>query len=220
MQGMTGPAGPAGPAGADSMDGAAGDSVSLAMIWEAIAGQTIANYLRMQVGAAGPLAVSALQEAISATAAMYRIEVAAVTSALAYLDGEYPAYETLRRTEVTSFLTALHAGGYLPATRDSAAVVLMGAAGPQGEMGAMGPQGEQGDPGTPASISDVWYAIAGDTIRMDLVASFGTTGPRTVAQLNAAISAIADKYGLDAASALAYLEAENARRMNRFGALR
>ena len=208
-QGEQGPAGEQGPQGEPGLDGAAGDSVSIAMIWEAIAGQSIANSLRAQVGTAGPVAVSALEGAIRQTATDYGVTDAEVAKAIAYLNTEYPAYETLRRAEVDSFLTALHTGGYLPATRNSAAVVLMGAPGEDGDDGAPGKDGDDGAPGKDAEAADVvtlvWQAIAGPDIRADIKAGFGSTGPRTVAQLNTAISATAKKYGVSDTAALAYL---------------
>ena len=193
--GAQGPAGPAGPAGED---GAPGDSVALGEIWESIAGDAIANYLDMMVGT-GARTVTEVRAAIAATATKYGVDA---TSALAHVDDSYPQHETLRAAEVESLLMALHAGGHLAATSDAVAEVLMGPAGP---MGAAGANGEDGEDGAAATVAEVWQAIAGDAIMTALDASFGTTGARTVAQLNAAIRATAMTYGLDPTSALDYL---------------
>ena len=208
---LTGPAGADGMDGADGADGAdgtAGAGVMLVDIWEEIAGEAIEAYLLMQVGTTGAVSVTDLKAAITATATKYGLSD---TSALAYVDENYPQFEQLRRAEVTTALAGLHSAGTLAATRDAVAEVLMG------EAGAAGAPGTPGTPAMDADPADVlamaWEAIAGESIEASLEAQINTaagrTGPVTHKQLSDAIKATAKAYGIVATDALATLNAAN-----------
>ena len=194
--------------GMDGAAGAAGADVSLAQIWEAIAGDAIEAHLLMGVGTTGAVSVTELKAAITATAMKYGLSD---TSALAYVDENYPQFETLRRAEVTTALAGLHAAGTLAATRDAVAEVLMGATGAAGAPGAAGTPAMDADPDEVLAMA--WESIAGEAIEDDLEtrinAAATKTGPVTHKQLSDAIKATAKAYGISPTAALAMLNTEN-----------
>ena len=120
----------------------------LAASWEAIAGKPIEDALATAIGT-GSTTVTTLQAAITQVATMYGLDAA---SAIALLNQTYPQFERLRATEVTTFLTALHAGGHLAATRDAVVYVLTG------------PKGDMGDTTPGTVLANAWEAIAGEAI--------------------------------------------------------
>jgi len=205
MDGAQGPPGEMGPAGPAGADGAAADAgATIDMIWEAISGPAIQAYLQ---GMVMPSMTRAdVENAVTATAAHFMLEDGeAAAAAVVAMFG--PPHVNLQGAAVADAFRQVRMNGMLAATADSTAVVLMGDPGMPGAPGADGKAGADGAPGAAASVDDVWYAIAGAPIRADLVANFGSTGPRTVAQLNTAIQMTADKYGLSATDARAYLNA-------------
>ena len=131
------------------------------MVWEAIAGPAIEAALSAAVGT-GPHSVTHIEGALEYVAAHYGADA---TSAVALLYNLYPVHEVVQGDDVAAFLMAVHAGGHLAATRDSAAHVLMGADGADGMDGATGATGMAGMNANPADVvSMVWQAIAGCSI--------------------------------------------------------
>jgi hypothetical protein len=166
-------------AGADGMDGADADPADVVvLVWEAIAGTAIEMDLVTQVGS-GSKTITELEMAIKATAMRFGVDYA---SAIKYLDDNYATYERVQATEVAAILMALHVGGHLAATMESAVVTIAG-------------------DGTAA----VWESIAGAAIEMDLVTEVGP-GSKTVTELETAIKVTAGKFGVDYASAIKYLD--------------
>ena len=114
---------------------------------------------------------------------------------------------------IASLLALAGCGGDDGETGPQGMQGMEGPAGDAGEAGPAGEQGPQGEPGEAASIDEVWEALAGMAIEMDLeygiMAASAANGDINHADLVAAIMATAMKYGADATGILAALEAAN-----------
>ncbi|MDE0207056.1 MAG: hypothetical protein OXP66_13650 [Candidatus Tectomicrobia bacterium] len=154
---LMGATGAQGSAGADGKDGAQGPagadgtSVTIEQVYEAVAGTAIAADLQTRINAiptqlGGSVPASSVRAAIRATADHFGLATGADDAAVALLNRLSPVAD-LESAAVAAFLTALHTENYLPATRTSVMVALMGPAGPQGPAGPAGPAGPQGPPG-------------------------------------------------------------------------
>ena len=161
-------------------------------IWEAIAGPAIAADVLAGIAGTGPVYVSQLRDAILATATKYSLDA---TSAIAFLNETHPISAVLQRNAANAFLAALHAGGHLAATAESAAVVA---------QGNQGPAGPAADPEAVEAM--VYEEIAGAAIaaylQMQVDAIPRDAGGGVPASgIRAAIDATAAKYGLGDAAA-------------------
>ena len=111
----------------------------LADLYEDLAGMAIEDALdaliEEEAGADGPISTTALEGAIRAVAEDYGLGKDAADEAVRYLKGKHSTYEVLQRAEADAIIMAMHDAGLLPATRDSAMMVLRGPQGPQGDTG-------------------------------------------------------------------------------------
>ena len=116
------------------------DTVTLEDLYEELAGEKIEADLRMRVGTEGPLSTTVLKKAIEETAKYYHLDA---TSAIAYIEENYPTFEVLQRAAVETILEVLHMdNNHLSATAMTAEMVLKGE------------KGDTGDDGTPAADDD------------------------------------------------------------------
>ena len=185
---------------ADAAKMAQAEAPDLDDVWEEIAGAAIEAYLLMQVGTTGPVSVTDLKAAINATAMKYGLSA---TSAIAYVDENYPQFEQLRRTEVTAALAGLHSTGTLAATRDAVAVVLTGPTGDTGD--------DAMDPDPADVLTMAWDEIAGEAIADHLMDVLPPRSDATLThkQLSDQIKATATKYGISSTKALETLDTMN-----------
>ena len=164
---------------------AADDAVTLADLYEELAGMKIEEDLRMRVGTEGPLSTTVLKAAIMATAEAYHVDA---TSAIEYIDENYPTFEVLQRGAVETILEVLHKDNdHLSATAMTAEMVLKGEKGDTGDAGAAA-----ADDDTVADLQAQIEKLQPSAVRPPM-----PEDAKVLAAGNAGLSSMADTYDYD-----------------------